>query len=189
MSETAAIRLRPFDASTVAEFHAAALESVQEVYPWLAWCHAGYSREEAERWVASRIQVFADRHEYPFVVADPDGRFLGAIDLNQINRIHRMANVGYWVRTSASGRGVATAAVRQIADFAFDRTDLARLEILCAVGNVRSQRVAEKVGANREGVLRDRIFMHGRSVDAVLYSIVRSAWPAPSVLVPGRSEA
>ena len=43
--------------------------------------------------------------------------------------------------------------------------------------------------SNYTYVLRDRIFMHGRSVDAVLYSIVRSGWPAPSVLVPGRSEA
>jgi RimJ/RimL family protein N-acetyltransferase len=177
---TGDVRLRPFASGDAPAFHAAAVESVAEVHPWLAWCRPGYTLEDAERWVASRLEVTAEEREYCFVIVDPDDRLLGAIDLNQINREHRMANVGYWVRTSAAGCGVAPEAVRQIAGFAFTRTELARLEILCAVGNVRSQRVAEKAGAVREGILRDRLFVHGRSEDAVVFSIVRSAWEGPA---------
>ena len=70
-------------------------------------------------------------------------------------------------------RGVATEAVRQVADFAFGNTDLVRLEIVCAVGNDASQRVAERAGAVREGVLRHRLLLHGQPVDAVMYSVVR----------------
>jgi RimJ/RimL family protein N-acetyltransferase len=65
--------------------------------------------------------------------------------------------------------------VRQLADFAFRTTDLVRLEIVCAVGNERSQRVAERAGAVREGVLRRRLVLHGEAVDAVMYSLVRPA--------------
>src|SRR5712691_5832046 len=86
---------------------------------------------------------------------------------------HRFGNLGYWVRTSATGRGVARAAVRQLADFAFRNTELVRLEIVCAVGNQRSQRVAERAGAVREGVLRDRLLLHGQAVDAIMYSLTR----------------
>jgi RimJ/RimL family protein N-acetyltransferase len=89
--------------------------------------------------------------------------------------MNRFANLGYWVRSSAAGRGVAPAAVRQVAAYAFRETDLNRLEIVIAVGNSRSQRVAEKVGATREGVLRSRLVLPSGPSDAVMYSLVRPA--------------
>ena len=100
---------------------------------------------------------------------------LGGCGINQINPMQRLANLGYWVRTSATGRGVAPAAVREVAAYAFRETDLIRLEIVVAVGNTRSQRVAEKVGATREGVLRSRVLLPSGPSDAVMYSLVRPA--------------
>jgi RimJ/RimL family protein N-acetyltransferase len=129
---------------------------------------------EAEDWARSRAPLAAEGREYSFAIVGDDGRFLGGCGLNQINRIHRFANLGYWVRTSATGRGVATAAARQTAEFAFQQTDFVRLEIVCAVRNERSQRVAERAGAVREGVLRHRLLVHGQPLDAVMYSLVRT---------------
>jgi ribosomal-protein-serine acetyltransferase len=172
------IYIRPYEPDDAAGLYAAALESVDEVFPWLPWCHPRYSLPEAEEWTRSRRQLFENGTEYDFAVVDASGRFLGACALNQINRGHRFANLGYWVRSADAGRGVASTAVRHLAAFAFSRTDILRLEIVCAVGNTRSQRAAEKSGATREGVLRDRLFLHGQSHDAVVYSIVRSQWQA-----------
>jgi len=67
--------------------------------------------------------------------------------------------------------------VHQLAEFAFRETNLVRLEIVIAVGNVRSERVAEKVGAHREGVLRSRLILYSKVYDAVMYSLVRGDWP------------
>ena len=99
---------------------------------------------------------------------------LGGCGINQINRIHRFGNLGYWVRSSQTGRGVAASAVALLARFAFQNTDLIRLEIVCAVGNHRSQRAAEKAGARREGILRDRLLLRGTPHDAVMYSMVKT---------------
>jgi ribosomal-protein-serine acetyltransferase len=153
----------------------AARESVGEVSRWLPWCHAQYSMAEAVEWIRSRAPLAAERREYTFAIVGTDGRFLGGCGLNQINRIHKFGNLGYWVRTSATRQGVATEAVRQAAEFAFRNTDLVRLDIVCAVGNHPSQRVAERAGAVREGVLRQRLLLHGQPVDAVIYSLVRGA--------------
>lgn len=71
---------------------------------------------------------------------------------------------------------MATAAVRELAQFAFRETDLARLEIVVALGNVASHRVAMKVGALPEGVAHDRLYAHGRSHDAVVYALLRSRY-------------
>ncbi|MFN8096336.1 MAG: GNAT family N-acetyltransferase [Vicinamibacteria bacterium] len=165
--------IRLYDAADAAGLFEAARESVAEVHPWLPWCRPGYTLAEAEEWARTRGALAAQGEEYHFVIAGEDGRFLGACGINQINRMHRFANLGYWLRTSATGRGLATQAVRLAADFAFRETDLVRLEIVCAVGNARSQRVAERAGAVREGVLRRRLVLHETPADAVLYSLVR----------------
>jgi RimJ/RimL family protein N-acetyltransferase len=91
---------------------------------------------------------------------------------------YQLANLGYWVRTSQVGRGVATQAVQLLARWAFSHTDLVRLEIVVAAGNETSQRVAEKAGAAREGLLRKRLQPHRRWHDALLYSITRNGEPS-----------
>jgi len=155
------------------EMHAAALESVAEVYPWMAWCHRGYSRDEARQWVAIQGKLAKQGTAYEFAILGEGGRFLGGCGINQISTANRFANLGYWVRTSAMGRGVAPAAARLVAEYAFRETELIRLEIVCAAANTRSQRVAEKVGAVREGVLRSRLLLPTGPSDAVMYSLVR----------------
>jgi RimJ/RimL family protein N-acetyltransferase len=67
---------------------------------------------------------------------------------------------------------VATVAALLAASFGFTKLALQRIEIVAAVGNVASQRVAERAGAKREGVLRNRLLLHGRAVDAVMYSLI-----------------
>ena len=175
---TPPISIRPYRADDAPALYEAAVESVNEVFPWLEWCHPGYALEEAEAWAGSCEKLSAEGLEHNFAIVDAEGSFLGGCGLNQINRAHRLANLGYWVRTSHAGRGVAPAAVRLLAGFAFAETDLVRLEIVCAVGNRRSQRAAEKAGAVREGVLHDRLCFHGGPHDAVMYAILRSAWGA-----------
>jgi ribosomal-protein-serine acetyltransferase len=167
--------LRAYAPGDAEALYRAVRESVDDVFRWLPWCHAQYTMADAVEWTQSQAKRAAQGTEYNFAIVSPDDRFLGGCGINQINRLHRFGNLGYWVRSSEVGRGVASSAVRQLADFAFRTTDLVRLEIVCAVGNHRSQRVAERAGAAREGVLGNRLVLHGKAVDAVMYSLVRKA--------------
>jgi RimJ/RimL family protein N-acetyltransferase len=168
------ISIRPYRESDAPLLHEAATESVAEVFRWLVWCHPGYSLEESEAWVAHSIAAWSARTEFNFVIQDRSGRFLGGTGLNQIIQTDRVANLGYWVRSSATRRGFAGAAVQKTAAYAFQNTGLVRLEIVVAVENAASLRVAEKVGALREGILHDRIFSGGSSHDAVMHALLRS---------------
>jgi ribosomal-protein-serine acetyltransferase len=162
---------REEDASSLYE---AVRESLAEVSRWLPWCHENYSIEESREFTSSRAMASQGDEWYSFAVFEREGgRFLGGVGLNFINRVHQMANLGYWVRTSAAGRGVATSATRAAARFGFEQLGLRRIEIVAAVDNIPSQRVAEKAGAAREGVLRQRLLICGKSMDAVLFSLVR----------------
>ena len=166
-------KVEPYELADAEDLVAAVLESVAEVGRWMGWFHPGYSLDEAQDWIRSQQELTRQGLAYEFAIRDDAGRYLGGCGVNQVNKANRFANLGYWVRTSAMGRGVAPAAARLVAAEVFRGTDLMRLEIVCAVGNVRSQRVAERVGAMREGVLRRRLTILGGSSDAVMYSLVR----------------
>lgn len=168
-----ALLLRPHRPEDVDALYAAVTESVAEVGKWLPWCHAGYARAEAAEFIASVQTAWAEGSHYPFAILDaPTGAFLGGIGINHIAKPNKLANVGYWVRTSRTGRGVAPAAVRLVARFAFEALALTRLEIACIPENHASRRVAEKVGARFEAVCRNRLVMHGRPYDAALYGLI-----------------
>ena len=167
------ILIRPFRAEDINAVFEAVRESINEVSPWLPWCHADYKLEETTEFIMSREEAWKNDTDYGFGIFDAKtGKFLGGVGLSQINRIHEMANLGYWVRTSCAGRGVASSAARLAARFALEELKLHRVEILAATGNHASQRVAEKAGAMREGVLRKRLFVKGQTQDAVIYSLV-----------------
>jgi ribosomal-protein-serine acetyltransferase len=184
------IELRRFRPDDVGLLYEAACESIAEVYPFMEWCHPGYSLDEAFAWVHSREAAWQAKTGLEFVIVERGSqRFLGGVGLNQLNHLHRFANLGYWVRTSAAGRGVATAATRACARFGLDELGLNRIEILVALGNRASQRVAERAGATREGVLRQRMLLHGRPADAVLYSLVDEDFEADRSLDTERARA
>lgn len=164
-------RYRPGDMPLLFE---AAMESLSEEFTrWMPWCHPQYTREDSSAFILSREEAWRKGESYDFAVFDgATGAFLGGVGVSQLNRIHGFANIGYWVRASARGRGVAAAAALLATRFAFEDLGLNRVEIVIAVGNEKSQRVAQKVGAQREGVLRSRLLIAGRLHDAVMYSLV-----------------
>jgi ribosomal-protein-serine acetyltransferase len=166
------ILLRTFREADVNALYEAVRESIAEVSPWLPWCHQNYSIEETREFIGSRELASQGGEWFSFGIFERDGgSLLGGVGINFINRVHQMANLGYWVRTSAQGRGIATMGTRLAARFGFEQLGLRRLEIVVAAGNLPSQRVAEKAGARREGVLRNRLLIRDESLDAVLFSL------------------
>jgi len=149
-------------------------ESRRELEPWMPWCHAGYELSETRAWLEFQVLAFTDRREFQFAIEDSTGRFLGGCGLNALDGANRRANLGYWVRTSEAGHGVATEATRLLRAWAFEHTELIRLEIVVAVANRGSVRVAEKAGAEREGVLRRRLVLQGAAHDAAIFAFTRA---------------
>lgn len=167
------IGLRPYQTDDAPRLYEAASESIADIYPWMTWCHPGYMLAESEQWVPICIADREAKRAFDFVVHDQEtGKFLGAVALNQIHPLHQFANLGYWVRSSCAGHGIAVTATRMCVRFGFEELSLKRIEIVVSVGNRRSQRVAEKVGATREGILRNRLKIGDVWHDAVMFSLV-----------------
>jgi len=167
------VGIRPYRQDDVETLFEAARESIVEIYPWMPWCHPEFALEESRTWVSAQAEAWQKGDQYNFVVTDDqDQSFLGASGLNRIDKEYQFGNLAYWVRTACTGCGVATRAVRLVARFGFEELGLGRIEIVVAVDNKASQRVAEKAGAHKEGVLRRRLRLHDKYHDAVMYSLI-----------------
>jgi RimJ/RimL family protein N-acetyltransferase len=184
------VSLRPLGRQgDIADLHEAARESINEVGPWLAWCHSEYALEDTATYIEFCRQSWGDGREYSFAILDGGTkRFLGGIGINLIDWANRRANLGYWVRTSATGRGYASDAARALARWGLEQLGLTRIEIVAAIGNIASQRVAAKAGATPEGVLRSRIVIDGIPHDAAQFSFVPADFIASVRPQPANSE-
>lgn len=168
------IRLRAYRSDDVDPLHEAVLESIPEVAPFETWCHPGYTREEAAEYVGWWIRARERKIAFYYAIEDPaSGRFLGSCGVSDYSSEHRHAMLGYWVRTSATGCGVASEAAHLVVAAAFEDLNLLRVSIGVPVANVASHRVVEKLGAAREGVLRQELVLPSGPSDVVLYSLLR----------------
>jgi ribosomal-protein-alanine N-acetyltransferase len=107
-----------------------------------------------------------------FSICDGTGSCVGHVFLN-LSGMGR-ASVGYWLLPEARGRGLASRAVALVARWALRDLALARLALLTEPSNQQSQRVAERNGFLREGVLRSYTEIDGRRVDQVSFSLLAS---------------
>lgn len=73
------------------------------------------------------------------------------------------------------GQGIGTAAHRMLVDYLFHYTTVHRLEAFTEAGNIAEQKVLERVGFTREGVMRETFFRDGAWRDAVVYGLIRAA--------------
>ena len=172
-STDGSVLIRPHRPDDVYPLYEAVLESMAELSVWMRWCHADYSIDESRMWIASCADYWAKGTEYNFTIADTkNGSFLGSCGLNQIIQEDRCANLGYWVRSGRTGEGIATTAALLVARFGFDKLRLNRIQIIAVTDNKASLRVAEKLGATREGTLRNRFIILNEVHDAVMYSLI-----------------
>ena len=105
-----------------------------------------------------------------FSICEVDGPCLGHVFVNVATADR--GTVGYWLLPEARGKGLATRAVRLVSSWAFGDLGLARIGLLTEPSNLASQRVAERSGFRREGVLRSFTEIDGRRVDYISFSLL-----------------
>jgi len=174
--ESNGISIRKYHPEDNAAIVEAVQESVATVGAWLDWCGNSYGLADADAWIAHAISGWDKAEMFAFAVVDAtSGDYLGGVGLSQIDQDNHSANLGYWIRQSYESRGVGTQAARLAVGYAFELLKLTRVEVVCGAANKPSRRVAEKTGARFEGLKSGRLSVHGRALDAAVYTITAPA--------------
>jgi RimJ/RimL family protein N-acetyltransferase len=171
---TAQLTLRRFARRDVDALTEAVQASLPQLNEWLPWAHPGYRREEAAAFVRDSMEAWRSGRAYDYAVrrsTDPH-LHLGNVSIWPVSRMTRTGEIGYWVRTDRTAMGVATEATARLVRVGFEDLGFHKVTLRIAVGNRASERVAEKLGFAREGLLREELLIRGRWVDHTLYSLL-----------------
>lgn len=99
---------------------------------------------------------------------------IGRIGVHPQQDIHqKSAELGYWLAEPFWGKGIVSAAVKQMIEFAFKNFDINRLYARPFSSNIASQKVLEKCGFTLEARLKKSIYKNGVFLDELIYSIVK----------------
>jgi RimJ/RimL family protein N-acetyltransferase len=165
--DTERLILRP-PAAADAEAQTAAVDA--EVRRWMPWSQ-DFTADKALDWCTRHAFRDMSRETNFAIVPRRTNVFAGAIGISRADWESGVAETGYWIGPADRGHGYVTEAVRAVAAYAF-KLGLHRLELLAATGNHASQRVAERAGFTREGVLRKARPVPGGRADMVLFSLL-----------------
>ena len=124
---------------------------------------------QARDWVEQRLKWWA-LGLYAFAITlPPSDRCVGQIGL-QLEADFRRAVTFYWLDLRVRGRGIATESLNLVTDRGFAEHDLARVHLVTHLGNPESERVAERCGYQREGILRAWEPVKNEQPDVVMWS-------------------
>ena len=126
--------------------------------------------------IEDALAQYEQGRNLPYVILDEGAGIVGRITLNGIVRSAFLScSVGYWVSQHVTGRGVATAALREIIGVAFGELGLHRIQGETLLDNVASQRVLERNGFVRIGMAPTYLKIAGRWQDCNLYQLINSS--------------
>lgn len=114
-----------------------------------------------------------------FFIEKKDGTKIGVVNTFPVGEL---LEIGFTLIASQRGKGYGTEAVTILVDYLFLSRDIVRIQATTDLRNIASQRVLEKVGFKKEGVVRKSMFIHGDWRDLLLYSILREEWTEPKIL-------
>lgn len=170
---TGRLLLRPFeraDARTVTE-----LASALEIADTTISIPHPYSLEVAVAWIAGQRRSRQRDQSFHFAVAErSSAQLVGCVELRSIDREHAQAELGFWVGTPFWRRGYASEAGSAVVRFGFESLGLNRIYAFHMARNPASGKVLEKLGMQREGILRQRVRKWGHFEDVMVYAVLRS---------------
>lgn len=142
--------------------------------PWDPLRDDGYFTVEAQRnIVGAELGAHERGTMVPRVILDSDGRLAGRININGITRgAFQSASIGYWVSESRGGRGLASAAVAEVIDIAFNGLGLHRLQAETLLHNVPSQRVLIRNAFKPFAVAPSYLRIAGEWRDFILFQLL-----------------
>lgn len=137
------------------------------------------SPELTQQWFNIALEAQQQGKALPFVVIrKADGKIIGATRYCNIDQANRRLEIGYtWYAQSAQRSGINTECKRLLLTHAFETLNCIAVEFRTDWFNRKSQAAIERLGAKRDGILRNHtILPNSRIRDTVVYSILQNEW-------------
>ncbi|MDP8254160.1 MAG: GNAT family protein [Candidatus Alcyoniella australis] len=169
---SADIYLRPLRVTDLDQAMEAIGESEEDLRPVMYWVEGLTPEREL-----AHIHEFQIKRrlgmEYAFgVFRTADRKLLGTVGVHNVSRMHRRGELGYWVRSSFHGQGIARAASALMLLFAVDELGLLSVFVRTATFNRISLRLIKGLGFRRVGIMRRDLIVQGEPQDTIYFDML-----------------
>lgn len=169
--ETTRLLLAPIDSSDGADLWQAVDGSRWHLDRWLPWVPFNNTPEASQRYAEACAADWDAGRAVRFAIRDRQTReLLGVVGLDSCVHLHRSCELGYWLKLTATGRGLMTEAAQACVEFAFQRMSVHRVRCAAATDNYASLRVISRLGFRFEGVAREAEFVASRWLDHAVFA-------------------
>lgn len=145
-------------------------EECSRYFPWNPVRDINTYQRKVLFWIAQ----YEDPSYFQWVIENKNsGELIGIINLHDVDEVRNIAETSYILSPSCWGQGIMTEALQCVLQFAFEEAALERVRADVFEGNAASERVLQKCGMVREGILKGKYLKNGKSIDAVLYEVSR----------------
>ena len=169
-------QLQPADARAlfaVVDAHRAALRV------WLPWVDATRKLADTEKYIAGTQRDCIETRAFTCGIWSA-GRIVGVIGHNRIDWAQRFGFPAYWISPGAEGKGIMTQCCQAVIADAFGPLQLNRLFVAVATGNLRAQKIPERLGFTKVSTLKKAEWLYDHHVDHFVYSLVAPRPRAPA---------
>ena len=148
--------------------------SLPDLNQWLPWARLEYEHADSSAFIRESIQSWKEDRAWDYSIRHKDDpeRHIGSVSMWTVSKLGKIAEFGYWVRSDETSKGICTEAVDRLLQESFGSLGYHKVTLRIAVGNEASDRVAEKLGFTREGILREELLIRGNWVDHSLWSLL-----------------
>ena len=171
--ETPRLLLVPIETSDAAELWSAVQSSRAELEPWLPWVPFNTDQDASYRYADASAQDWDNARACRFGIRDKKNRRVyGVVGLEAFAHLHQSVELGYWLRTDATGHGYMTEAARAVMNWAFNSLHAHRIRVAAATDNRASLAVIGRLGFRFEGIARQAERCHGRWLDHAVFGLL-----------------
>jgi RimJ/RimL family protein N-acetyltransferase len=150
--------VRPWDEADADGLWDATDESREHLGPWMNWIEWNRNPDDSRQYIRRSRARWLLREELAVAIVErATGRIVGGSGIHRPDWTHRLFEIGYWLRADAVGRGYASETVQLLARMAFDDLGANRVQLRIDPSNIRSLRLAERLGFVLEGTLRRKL--------------------------------
>jgi ribosomal-protein-serine acetyltransferase len=172
--ETDRLVLQRFNRRDVSTVDEAIRASLPDLNQWLPWARMDYGTGDTTAFIRESMAAWREDRawDYSIRVKEDPGRHVGNVSFWTVSKLGKILEIGYWVRSDETSKGICTEAVDRILQEAFEALSYHKAVLRIAVGNDASDRVAQKLGFTREGVLREELLIRGNWIDHSHWSLL-----------------
>lgn len=167
------LELRLYEPCHAEELNALIERNFNHLKKWSAWLKDDRAIENTRGFIERNLKQFAAGEGFALGIWF-ENEMAGQIEFNYLDWENRKTEIGFWLGESFQGKGLATKSCRLLIDYAFDEFKLNRVEMLCGAENLKSRKIAEKLGFREEGTMKQSGWLHDRFVDFVIYGMLAS---------------